>query len=235
VGSVAGHTVSITSRGKFLKKHPGQAAVLPDTSGGLECVVVVDWEYAATYRFRDTPRAEGGAFVRHLRPRHKVNRVMLVSGDRESEVRYLGDQVGIGEIYAAQSPENKLEIVCRETSNTPTLFLGDGINDAPALTAATVGIAIGQNSDVTSEAADVVVMDSSLDKVDELFHIGRRMRRFALQSALGGMALSLVGMGFAAFGLLVPIAGAITQEVIDALAILNALRAAFKGRTLSDF
>ena len=93
--------------------------------------------------------------------------------------------------------------------------------------AATVGMAIGQNSDVTAEAAGVVVMDNSLEKVDEFMHISRRMRIIALQSAVGGMALSVIGMVFAATGHLSPVSGAITQEVIDVLAVLNALRAAF--------
>lgn len=235
VGVVDGKTLCITSRRKFLASHPGREELLPPPSGGLECVILVDGAYAATYRFRDTPRIEGGAFVKHLGPRHKIYRIMVVSGDRESEVRYLAEKVGIPETYAAQSPEDKLAIVRRETARANTIFIGDGINDAPALMAATVGIAIGQNSDVTSEAAGVVIMESSLGKVDELFHLGRRMRFIALQSALGGMGLSLLGMGFASVGLLSPIAGAITQEVIDALAVLNALRAAFHPRSLSDF
>ena len=100
--------------------------------------------------------------------------------------------------------------------------------------AATVGIAIGQNSDVTAEAAGVVIMDNALAKVDEFMHISRRMRTIALQSAVGGMALSLVGMGFAAAGYLSPVNGAILQEVIDILAVVNALRAAFPPRVIHD-
>jgi len=96
---------------------------------------------------------------------------MIVSGDRESEVRYLADQVGITDIHAQKTPEDKLAIVRRETAAGKTLFVGDGINDAPAMMAATVGMAIGQTSDVTSEAAGVVIMDNSLEKVDEFMHI----------------------------------------------------------------
>jgi P-type E1-E2 ATPase len=159
---------------------------------------------------------------------------MIVSGDRESEVRYLADQVGITEIHAQKSPEEKLSIVREATGSARTLYVGDGINDAPAMMAATVGMAIGQNSDVTAEAAGVVIMDNALERVDEFIHISRRMRRIALQSAVGGMALSVVGMGFAATGHLSPVTGAIAQEIIDVLAVLNALRAAFPPRLIHD-
>jgi len=207
---------------------------LPPASGGLECVVAIDHRYAAMFRFRDAPRTESRSFVKHLRPKHHFARVMIVSGDRETEVRYLAGQVGITEIRAQQTPEQKLAIVQQETAAARTLYVGDGINDAPAMMAATVGMAIGQNSDVTTEAAGVVVMDSSLQKVDEFMHISRRMRTIALQSALGGMAFSVVGMAFAAAGRLSPVNGAISQEVIDVLAVLNALRAAFPPKVISD-
>ena len=160
---------------------------------------------------------------------------MLVSGDRESEVAYLARQVGITDVHASQSPEQKVEMVRRETETASTIFVGDGINDAPALMAATVGLAFGQNSDVTSEAADAVIMDTSLKKVDEFMHISRRMRRIALQSAVGGMAMSMIGMLVAAAGYLPPVAGAISQEIIDVVAVLNAFRAAFPPKQLSDF
>ena len=100
--------------------------------------------------------------------------------------------------------------------------------------AATIGMAVGQNSDVTAEAADVVAMENSLKKVDEFMHISRRMRSIALQSAVGGMALSLGGMMLAARGYLSPVAGAISQEIIDVLAVLNALRAALAPKVISD-
>jgi cation transport ATPase len=95
-------------------------------------------------------------------------------------------------------------------------------------------MAIGQNSDVTAEAAGVVALESTLKKVDEFMHISRRMRAIVIQSALGGMTLSAVGMLVAASGHLSPVAGALTQEVIDVLAVLNALRAAFPPRMISD-
>ena len=233
-GTVSGHAMQVTSRSKLIAQNLPGADQLSEIAGGLECVVVMDGRYAATLRFRDAPRAESLSFVKHLGPQHHFAHVMIVSGDRESEVRYLANQVGISEIYAQQSPEQKLAIVRKETAAAKTLYVGDGINDAPAMLAATVGMAIGQNSDVTAEAAGVVIMDNSLQKVDEFMHISRRMRGIALQSAVGGMALSLIGMAFAATGHLSPVSGAITQEVIDVLAVLNALRAAFPPKTIHD-
>jgi heavy metal translocating P-type ATPase len=233
-GTVGGHEVQITSRGKLVtEKIPG-AEHLPPIVGGLECTVVIDGRFAAAFRFRDAPRAEGRSFIKHLGPKHQFQRIMILSGDRESEVRYLAEEVGISEIHAEQSPEQKLTIVRQETVRAKTLYVGDGINDAPAMMAATVGMSIGQNSDVTAEAADVVAMENSMKKVDEFMHISRRMRSLALQSAVGGMLLSFGGMMFAAAGYLTPVAGAVSQEIIDVLAVLNALRGAFPPKLISD-
>jgi heavy metal translocating P-type ATPase len=233
-GTVNGRSVAITSRNKLLEQKTAGADQLAPLAGGLECVVVIDQRYAAAYRFRDAPRAESRSFVNHLGPKHHFARVMLVSGDRESEVRYLAEQVGITEVHAEKSPEQKLALVRAETAKAKSLYVGDGINDAPAMMAATVGIAIGQNSDVTAEAAGVVIMDNSLRKVDEFMHISRRMRVIALQSAVGGIAFSVIGMAFAATGHLSPVSGAIAQEVIDVLAVLNALRAALPPKVIHD-
>ena len=210
-------------------------STLPPSVAGLEAVMLVDGAVQALLRFRDEPRDDSRSFVEHLAPRHGVTRVMLVSGDRAEEARYLAERVGITEIHGGQSPEDKVRIVTDETAKAPTLFVGDGINDAPAIAAATVGLAFGRGSDVIAEAAGAVLLDTSLLKVDELFHIARRLRRVALQSAVGGMALSVVGMGFAAAGFLTPVAGAVAQEVIDVFAILNALRAARSPARLHDY
>jgi P-type E1-E2 ATPase len=187
------------------------------------------------YRFHDSPRDDSRSFIEHLKPRHHLDRILLVSGDREAEVRYLAERVGITHIYAEQTPEQKVAITRDETRRAPTLFIGDGINDAPALATATVGLAFGHQSEITAEAADAVIMDTSLRRVDELFHLAQRMRRIALQSAVGGMALSVAAMGVAFGGWLPPVAGAVVQELIDLAAVLNALRAAAPGRTLSDY
>ena len=187
-GVLQGKRVQIAGRrlASSLGQLPASANI---PSGGLECFVLVDGQLAAGYHFRDAPRSESPAFVKHLGPRHAFERQMIISGDRESDVRYLADAVGI---------------------------------------------AIGQNSDVTAEAASVVVMENSLRLVDEFMHISERMRRIALQSAVGGMLLSVVAMIVAASGFLPPVAGAITQEIIDMLAVANALRVAFPPHVLAD-
>lgn len=234
-GTIEGRTIEIGSRRAVLARALVGTDSLPPLASGLECMAMIDGCYAATFRFRDAPRQDSRSFVQHLGPMHGVTRMLIVSGDRASEVQYLAGQVGIAEIHASQSPEEKLALVQAETRHAKTLYVGDGINDAPAMMAATVGIAIGSNSDVTTEAAGVVIMDNSLRKVDEFLHISRRMRTVALQSAIGGMVVSLIGMIVAANGYLSPVAGAITQEVIDVVAVLNALRAASPPPVLHDF
>jgi len=229
-GSVHGSLVRITSRARAAEEFE----LPPGEPSGLECVVIVDDRYAATYRFHDVPRPESRGFVTHLGPSHGFTRVLLVSGDRDAEVRRLARLVAITETHASTQPEEKVAIVRRETSHAKTLFVGDGINDAPALLAATVGVAFGQQSDVTAEAARVVIVDTSMSKVDELLHISRRLRRIALQSAIGGMLISVGGMALAAAGGLSPVAGALVQEGIDLVAVLNALRMVRVPKSLTD-
>ena len=231
-GRVAGRAVRVTGRTKL---GPGAAAALPPETGGLECVILVDEALAGLVRFRDVPRQESRSFVGHLGPQHDVSRLLLVSGDRESEVRYLAATVGITDVYFNQSPEQKVVIVRRETERRPTLFVGDGLNDAPAMLAATAGVALGHGNEVTAESAGAVILDGSLSRVDELMHIARHTRRIALQTAVGGMAASMAGMLLAVGGWLPPLTGAVAQEAIDVAAVLNALRAAFPPRDLTDF
>jgi P-type E1-E2 ATPase len=224
--------VAITSRARAQGADLDRFA--PDADG-LECVVVVEDRPAAVFRFRDAPRHDSASFVGHLGPRHGFDRILLASGDRESEVRYLANLMGITDVFFGQSPEQKVAIVTAEQARQPTLFVGDGINDAPAMVAADVAIALGQRADIAAHSAGAVILDDALARVDELMHIARRTRRIALQSAGGGMALSIVGMVLAAAGLLPPLGGVIAQEAIDVWAVLNALRAAWLPRELTDF
>lgn len=234
-GTVGGRHIRITNRRTSHEIDPSSRDLIPVTASGMESIVLVDDAYAAMIRLRDEPRASANEFIAHLPKNHAVDKLMIISGDRESEVRYLADKVGIREIHAGVSPEGKLALVEEHNKRGPTMFLGDGINDAPAMAVSTVGVAMGAGSDITSEAADAVILDSSLERLDDLLHIGARMRRIALQSALGGMALSIIGMVLAVFGLLTPLMGAIAQEAIDVLAILNAARVGLVRGTLNDF
>ncbi|MDO5513439.1 heavy metal translocating P-type ATPase [Corynebacterium sp.] len=234
-GRVGGRDIRITNRRTAHQIDPASRDLIPVTSSGMESIVLIDGAYAALIRLRDEPRGSAGEFIAHLPQHHDVDHLMIISGDRESEVRYLAEQVGIDEVHAGVSPEGKLAIVEKHNRRGPTMFLGDGINDAPAMAVATVGVAMGANSDVTSAAADAVILDSSLERLDDLLHIGARMRRIALQSVIGGMSLSIIGMILAVFGLLTPLMGAIAQEVIDVLAVLNAARVAVVRGPLSDF
>lgn len=231
VATIEGRKLRVTGRGQLSE---ALVAQLPPGQPGLECVALIDEQPALLVRFHDRPRPESRAFIAHLRPRHHIDRVLLVSGDREEEVRWLAKAVGITDIRANQQPEDKVRIVHEESLRGPVAMVGDGLNDAPALLAAHVGIAIGSSHEITSEAAGAIVLEPNLVKVDILFHLSSRQRRIALQSALGGMALSAVGMGFAAFGYLPPVAGALAQEGIDLLAVLNAVRMAFPVGNLSD-
>jgi heavy metal translocating P-type ATPase len=231
-GHIDRHVVTLTSRGK-LPVH--LARQLADIAGGMECVLVIDDELAGLMRFRDQPRHESKPFLSHVESRHGISKVVLLSGDRPAEVRHFAEAMGISEVFGGKSPEEKLSLVRELSAKEKTLYLGDGINDAPAMMNADVGIALGVNSDVTSEAAGAVILQSSLASVDELIHIGTRMRRIALTSAVGGMALSAIGMAFGSVGLLAPIEGAILQELIDLASILNSLRMILPTGPLSDF
>jgi len=231
-GETGGHRITVTGRGKL---PPKTREKLPPIAPGLECVVLAEGELVAVFHFEDQPRKDSRLFLRHVGTQHGIERIVLLSGDRPQEVEAFARSMGITEVYGGMSPEEKVEVVRRLNHEAPTLYLGDGINDAPAMMQATAGVALGVNSDITAEAAGAVILQSSLQSVDELIHIGRRMRRIALQSAIGGMSLSIVGMLAAAFGYLAPIQGALMQEGIDLLSILNSLRMVLPTGALSDF
>lgn len=231
-GHLDGHGVALTGRSRL---PVADAAQLSSVAVGLECVVVIDGTLAGLLRFRDEPRHDTRPFLHHVQSRHGFTGVVLLSGDRPSEVAQFAAGMGIAEAYGGKSPEEKLRIVQELTARSPSLYLGDGINDAPAMMHATAGIAFGVNSEITTEAAGAVILQSSLSSVDELMHIGARMRRIALTSAVGGMALSVAGMAGGGLGYITPIAGAILQEFIDLASILNSLRMILPARQMGDF
>ncbi len=173
---------------------------------------------------RDTPRA-----VQGLRTAG-VSRIVMVTGDRADAAEVIGTALDLDAVLADRAPSDKVDAVAIEQRLHPTVMVGDGINDAPALAAADVGIAMGaRGASASSEAADVVILVDRLDRVSDAVEIARRSRRIAVQSVFAGMAMSGLAMGAAAFGWLTPVAGALIQEIIDVAVILNALRALGPG------
>jgi hypothetical protein len=156
----------------------------------------------------------------------------MLTGDRAEPAQEIGTALGLDEVHAEQTPASKLAAVRAEGEAAVTIMVGDGINDAPALAAATVGVAMGaRGATASSEAADIVLTADHLDRVADAMDIARRARHIAVQSAVAGMAMSLLAMIAAAFGFLPPAAGALLQEGIDVAVILNALRALTGGRS----
>ncbi len=193
--------------------------------GQLTVYVAVDGELAGLLVVDDPLRPDAARTIRALR-HSGIERVILVTGDRQDLAETIGAVVDVDEVLAGRSPEEKLDAVRREALRSPTIMVGDGINDAPALALADVGVAMGaRGATAASEAADVVLTVDRLDRLAEAIAIARRTRRIALQSMIVGMSLSLVAMVAAALGHLPPVTGALLQEGIDAAAILNALRA----------
>ena len=167
----------------------------------------------------DTPRA-----LRALRDAG-VRRLVMLSGDRPASAEAVGAALGLDAVHADLSPEGKIALVRAERAHGPVAMVGDGINDAPALAAADIGIAMGaRGAAAAAEAADIVLLVDRLDRVAEAVTAARRARGIAVQSIAAGMALSLLAMLVAAAGYLPPIAGALLQEAIDIAVILNALR-----------
>lgn len=201
-----------------------------ELDGDSVVLVAVDDDPAGAVVLRDAMRADAARTVRELR-RAGVRRVVLVTGDRHESAELVGAVAGADLVLAERLPEEKLTVVQAERAHGPVLMVGDGINDAAALAAADIGVAMGaRGTTVASEAATVVLTVDRLDRIGSAMRIAQRSRRIALQSVTVGMGLSLAAMGLAAWGLLVPALGALLQEGIDLAVIANALRAAREGR-----
>jgi heavy metal translocating P-type ATPase len=193
--------------------------------GTTAVFVAVDGKFAGALTLEDPVRPDAPRVVRELR-RIGVERVVVLSGDREEIAEAVGTLVGADLVLSEHSPEAKVEAVHRESRRAPTAMIGDGINDAPALAAAQVGVAMGaRGATAASEAADAVIIVDRLERVVDAMSISRRAVAIARQSVVAGMALSGAAMVVAAVGWLPPVAGAIFQEAIDVAVILNALRA----------
>jgi len=201
-----------------------------DLDGSLTVFVGVDGEPAGAFLLDDPIRPDAPRMVRALRE-VGISRVVLVTGDRADIADAVGRIVGVDSVLADCDPADKLAAIEREATHASTIMVGDGVNDAPALAAAGVGVALAsRGATASSEAADVVLTVDRLDALADAILIARRSKRIALQAVLVGMGLSLVAMVAAAVGLLPPAIGAVTQEVIDVLAIGIALRAVLPGK-----
>ncbi len=201
-----------------------------DLDGSLTVFVAVDGEPAGAFLLEDPIRPDAPRMVRALRE-VGISRVVLVTGDRADIADAVGRIVGVDTVLADCDPADKLAAIELEAAHASTIMVGDGVNDAPALAAAGVGVALAaRGATASSEAADVVLTVDRLDALADAILIARRSKRIALQAVLVGMGLSLVAMVAAAVGLLPPAIGAVTQEVIDILAIGIALRAVLPGK-----
>jgi heavy metal translocating P-type ATPase len=187
--------------------------------------VCVDDSVAGAVLLRDPLRRQAPRTMRRLRAAG-LTRLVMLTGDRAEPAREVATVLGLDDVYAQQSPADKVAAVRTERAHAGTVMVGDGINDAPALAAATVGVAMGaRGATASSEAADIVLTTDRLERLADAMEIARWSRHIAVQSAVVGMAMSLVAMVIAALGWLPPAAGALLQEGIDIAVILNALRA----------
>ena len=197
--------------------------------GSLTVFMAVDGEPAGAFLLEDLIRPEAPRMVRGLRDAG-IQRVVLVTGDRADIAESVGRIVGADSVLADCDPADKLAAIATESAEAATIMVGDGVNDAPALAAADVGVALAaRGATASSEAADVVLIVDRVDALADAILIAQRSRRIALQAVLVGMGLSLVAMAAASAGLLPPAAGAVLQEAIDVLAIGLALRALLPG------
>ena len=236
-GRVGPHTVRLGKAAWVVGGNPpGWARQLrrrADLDGSLTVFVGVDDQPAGALVLQDELRPDAPRMIRQLR-RAGIGRVVLITGDRADVADAVGRIVGVDTVLADRDPAGKLDVVERESERAATIMVGDGINDAPALAAAGVGVALAaRGSSASSEAADVVLTVDRIGVLGEAIGIARRSRRIALAAVLVGMGLSLIAMVVAAFGMLPPAAGAITQEIIDLLAIGIALLAVLPGRPAS--
>jgi heavy metal translocating P-type ATPase len=203
--------------------HSGAAVAL--AAGAVLVAVAVDGRLVGHLVMADPLREGTAAMLAGLR-REGVVRILLATGDRIDVAQRVTDGLALDGIHAGLTPDEKVQLVLSERAAGPVMMVGDGVNDAPALAAANVGVAMGaRGAAASAEAADVVLLVDRVDRLGPGIEIARAARRIAVQSVVAGIALSVAGMIAAAFGYLTPLQGALLQEVIDITVILNALRA----------
>jgi heavy metal translocating P-type ATPase len=201
---------------------PGAVAVAVGIDGRLHGVLILT----------DELRAGTAALLRNLRA-VGIERIVLATGDRRDVAEMVVRELSIDAVRSELTPDQKTLVVLSERKNGPVMMIGDGVNDAPALAAADLGVAMGaKGAAASAEAADVVLLIDQLDRILPAMKIARRSRLIALESVFAGMGLSIMGMVAAAFGLISPVQGAVAQELIDVAVILNSLRALYDEPTL---
>jgi heavy metal translocating P-type ATPase len=232
-GLVDGRRAIVGGRGFVAARLGRELPAVHDGVAGAVTVAVavaVDGALAGELILADALRAGTVGLLHGLRAAG-VSRIVLATGDREDVAREVAGDLGLDSIRAGLTPDQKILVVLSERRHGPVMMVGDGVNDAPALAAADVGVAMGaRGSAASAETADVVLLVDELDRVLPALTIARRSRAIALQSIVAGIGLSAAGMVAAALGHLSPVEGALLQEAIDVAVILNALRALGGGR-----
>ncbi len=237
-GMVGERPVAVGGLG-FVRDHVHDGATPPGSTpageGEVAVAVAVDGTLAGFIVLADEVRADVPSALAGFRA-NGVERIVLASGDRRDITEAVAARLDIDAVESEMTPERKVLAVRRERNGRTVMMIGDGVNDAPALAAADIGVAMGVNGAAASaEAADAVLLVDRIDRVADAIAIARRSRRIALESVVAGMGLSFAAMAVAAFGYLPPVEGALVQEVIDVAVILNALRALGRGRPSNGF
>ncbi len=224
-GTVGGRRVAIGGDSYVRDRSTSDDALIAAPAGTMSVAVAVDGTLAGVILLQDQLRQDARSTLDALRAAG-IERIVLASGDMGHIAQAVGQSLGIDDILGDLTPEGKVAAVRREAESRPVMMVGDGVNDAPALAAADVGVAMGaRGAAASSEAAGVVLLVDQLLPLAHALGIARRTRAIAMQSVFVGLGLSVAGMGIAAFGDLTPVQGALLQEVIDVVVILNALRA----------
>lgn len=227
-GRVDGRLVAVGGIHYVVERAPDARKAFADGDhpvGAVLVAVAVDRRAAGLLVLADRLRSGTAELVNNLR-QAGIKRIVLATGDRREVAEEVTAGLNLDAVHADLTPDRKIAVVQAERQHGPVMMIGDGVNDAPALAAADLGIAMGaKGAAASAEAADVVLLVDQLDKVLGAVEVARRSRRIALQSVYAGIGLSVIGMVVAASGYLVPVEGALIQEAIDVAVILNALRA----------
>lgn len=224
-GEVDGHTVLVGGSDFVFSQTKAPHNENTQDIGGVHVALGIDGKSAGLIVMADTLRTGTAGFLTGLRA-HGITRILLATGDRRAVADVVTEGLGLDAVRAELTPDQKVLLVLSERKNGPVMMVGDGVNDAPALAAADIGVAMGvRGAAASAEAADVVLLVDTLDRLLPCLTIARGARRIALESVAAGIGLSILGMIAAAFGYLTPVQGAMLQEVIDVAVVLNALRA----------